>query len=169
MMQKLIASFLMINFLACTAIEKNKIAFQGISSSTAPASLTSYNCSYFGQFDTLTACYTTTFANCDFQWQTFPGGGFGVCYLPVAGWQACATTPTAWTYSVYSNWCNTGTTDALLNKIYKQARSVIGCTSTVCACLTPQTISRNCTATVDCGVVDPSFNPAALPTPAPCP
>lgn len=157
---------IMVLFSGCKAIEKKAFIRQA---TTAPTATPSYTCSYYSEYDDLSTCQTTSLANCTSEWQTFPSGGIALCYKPVVGWEACSITPPSWTYSVWSAWCDTGTTDLAANKIYRENRSLITCSSAICACLSAQVLTRICTDSVDCAVVDATFNPLAAPTPAPCP
>jgi uncharacterized membrane protein YraQ (UPF0718 family) len=116
-----------------------------------------YTCAYFSAYDTLSACQSASKANCNSNWQTFPTGGISLCYTPVAGFEVCqVTVPTwDWLYTLYSPWCDTG---AVGPAVFRQDRSLIGCSSAICNCATIPVTSHTCTFGVDC--------PAASPTPS---
>jgi hypothetical protein len=119
---------------------------------------TVYNCTYYGEFDTLNDCQYSTLANCNLDLQTVPSGAVDTCYAPVTGYEVCTSTPTDWIYTTWNVTCqNAG--------VYQENRSVIGCSSNICACLNAQTIQATCTDDASCEI------PATTPTPVPpaCP
>ncbi len=117
-----------------------------------------FSCSYFSQYDTQASCQSATGAVCSAVWQNFPSGGTGLCYLPAEGWESCLATPPTLIYTTYS-WCSTST----LN-VYQGARSVLGCSSSICTCNDVPALLTTCTLGTDCPAVV-----SAVPTPAPCP
>ncbi|MCW3101328.1 MAG: hypothetical protein JWL77_6946 [Chthonomonadaceae bacterium] len=136
------------------------VSEHGTSLAAATATPT-YSCAFYAEFDSLSACQTSTQANCNSEWKTFPSGGVGLCYLPVTGFETCAVSvPTwDWVYTAYSSWCYTGVVG-----VYREDRSLIGCSSTICNCATTPVLSKTCTNTVDC----PGAG-SILPTPTPVP
>ena len=127
-----------------------------------------FTCAYFNGFDDLATCQTTNHANCTSTTETFPTGSVGNCFFPVAGYAACLVMPQTWDwiYTSYGNWCDSLTTGGS-GEIYQQSRSVVSCSSTVCNCEQPQTLTRTCSGAGSCGAFSP--NPlTVMPTPAPC-
>ena len=127
----------------------------------------SYNCRYFTEYDSLIQCQTSTQANCSSEFQTFPTGGIGLCYKPVAGYQVCALAVPNWDwiYSTYSGWCDTGTMD-LGVEVFRQDRSLIGCSSAICNCSATPQLSQTCKIGAIIGIACPF---TALTAPAACP
>jgi hypothetical protein len=128
-----------------------------IAASSSPSSPTpTPSCGDFSEYDTYADCVHTTSANCNSQWQTFSNGGAALCYFPVDGWQGCTPTSADWIYTPYTaTVCKVGAT-----AVYWKARSVIGCSSAVCACQNVQQVVDTCTLGVDCPVPTPSPMPA---------
>ena len=117
---------------------------------------TSYACTYFGQYNSYNDCVGDTYANCTTAWQTFPTGGVGMCYYPVAGWETCKQTTTDWIYTAW-NVCQVGVTSN-----FNLSRSIISCSSSICACLTAPLLTATCSGT--CSAVT---TPTPMPTCAP--
>ena len=139
----------------------------GESLAALASSTPSFHCSYYLNYDSLAECQTNSQANCTSEWKTFPTGGVSLCYKPVPGYETCNLTPPTWNwlYTPYSNlWCDTGTVDGSLQKIFQHSRSLIGCSSGICLCTVPIATLETCAGTGLC--------PASLylaPTPFPCP
>jgi hypothetical protein len=144
------------SMMACNAVSEKSFSAGNSTLISTPA--TSFNCSYYSQFDSLSDCQTSTGANCDWSWKVFPTGGTSLCYAPLPGWETCIATPPSWIYTPWNMNCRKSTpaTD------YEYARSVVSCSSAICACLDPQTISGTCTYGTDCpfNIVGPTPTPS---------
>jgi hypothetical protein len=110
---------------ACSGIQEISLPVRNTSTLTV-----SYSCStsYTDYYNTLTDCEGATAANCTSEWKTFASGGVALCYKPVAGWEACLTSPAQFIYTPWSS-CTAGT-----GITFERYRSTLGCSSTVCAC-----------------------------------
>jgi hypothetical protein len=154
----IIFSLLAFSFTACTGISES------LTPSVAAIDATVYNCSYFGYYDDVTTCENATDAACTYATQTYPNNTLGVCYFPPAGSEACASTPASWIYTTWGDWCQ------LPDETYQRDRSIISCSSSICACNEASVLQQNCTDSTDCAVPAASPNPfSASPTPPPCP
>ncbi len=107
-----------------------------------PVGGVSYTCASYGSFTDLSTCETTTLAVCNGAVQVFPDATVATCYTPVVGWESCASTPASLEYTGWTNDLSAANT---------QVRSLIGCSSTTCACLAIQ-CTECCIAGTTCGV-----------------
>ena len=118
---------------------------------------TTYSCSYFGTtfYDSLSDCENATSANCTSEWQSFPNGGIQQCYEPVSGWESCQANPATWIYTPWTtDYCTRHLTGG--GKQYEKYRSIISCSSTVCAC-TGENLVSVCASLGACGLAsDPA-------------
>ena len=153
---KILAVIIFIASVGISCSKLNESSLLVSASSTSALTSSTIGCSNYGLYETETSCQLTTAANCSASWQTFSSGLSGLCYSPVAGSSSCllAATPT-WIYSA-PQWCQTATTHLFLGSV-----SVLGCSSSVCACTEPQVLTENCST-----ALAPSPYPACSPTPA---
>jgi hypothetical protein len=141
---------------ACNAVTETTRDLSG--AIVSPSATPVFNCSYYAEYDSMTDCQTTTFANCDWEYKVFPTGGISACYKPVTGWESCSTASTDWIYTPWTVMCRKPGGSGLT---YRVARSTVSCGSTVCACLNPQVVQIDCDDGVDC--------PVSVPIPSPTP
>ena len=127
-----------------------------------------YHCSYFDNsslydydfYDDLNSCQLATGAACVTTTETFPTGVNGTCFIPVSGWEVCATSPAPdWLYSTWSDWCDTGENDGS-GEVYQHTRSVLTCSSNICSCNETQVTAATC---VGAGCYAPQSTPSACP------
>ncbi|MBS1960246.1 MAG: hypothetical protein JST80_12285 [Bdellovibrionales bacterium] len=150
---KFLAALLIAMTLAGCDLQKMAETEREINAATGTGTV-SYDCTYFGQYNTYNDCVGDTYANCSTAWQTFPTGGVGVCYYPVTGWEMCKQTTTDWVYTAW-NVCQVGVSTTL-----NLSRSVIGCSSAICACMYDPTLTSSCTVG-SCGTLT---TPTPMPT-----
>jgi len=147
-------------FSACTGVDESSLM--------APAAIpnTTYSCTDYQKYTTEVDCNTSTLAQCESAYTTFPNGG-AICWSAVAGGELC-TAPGAiaphWEYSPGTAWCKSGFgTYPTGGFNFYRLRSLIGCRSsicppegclpTVCLCTAPVTLydlSEHCDALGAC-------------------
>ena len=157
-----VLSMLSLLAMACSGTKDSAAV---VAPAISPTPTPTYTCAYESMFDTLDSCQTATLANCSSQYVTFPNGGIAQCFGPATGWQSCLLSPATWTYSVYQACADSG------SGLYYGSRSVIGCSSTTCACLDTQVTKSPASCALGSGdCATPTPPPSGTPYPVPyCP
>lgn len=142
----LLSVLMLVNWLSACGIAD--ISERSVLKLSTSSSLITYDCSYFTEFpyDTLADCNNTTLANCIGEWKTFPNGGVSQCYGMVEGGDICLTlSPAAdWEYTAYEQF------GSAMADPYNLVRSLIGCSSDICACLNPVETTLTIAKPADC-------------------